>query len=261
MILVHGIGEQRRFEHLSGEVRNLIAVLKAEQKINPSLRITVQTTTTRDSEVLAKRETGLAEEQAPVRIDIQCNDKSGESVRKTLHIHEVWWADLDDKATLHNRIRFWFWGLGMWGAKRFTKPQRPGSSGEMKPPNFPPFPGGEIARCIVARLRLFGFSLVFLLSMTTFTFLNFVLRALKLGQIPGVDLPYQYLGDIKLYQDRQRGSQGPLTDMGLPPRIAIRRRMVNTLVTVFKQDYDRWYVLAHSLGLPVPHKFRWAIAN
>lgn len=37
VILVHGIGEQRRFEHLSGEVRNLIAVLKA----NPNVRISV----------------------------------------------------------------------------------------------------------------------------------------------------------------------------------------------------------------------------
>lgn len=33
-----------------------------------------------------------------------------------------------------------------------------------------------------------------------------------------------------------------------PPRAAIRRRMVPTMVDVAAAGYDRWYILAHSLG-------------
>ena len=248
VILVHGIGEQRRFEHLSGEARNLIGVLKA----NPTLRISVQTASTRDSQVLAAHETWLSEEQAPVRIDIQnvCGPKKG--CHQALHIHEVWWADLDDKETLRNRVKFWFWALSMWGAKRFTKPRRPSAKKEaMTTPKFPEIRGGEFTRAAIARLRLFGFAVVFLLFATTINLVGFLLKRLRLGQLPADGVLYQYLGDIKLYQDRGRKYQGPLTDVGLPRRVAIRRRMVNTMVAVVREGYDRWYVLAHSLGTVV----------
>lgn len=247
VVLVHGIGEQRRFEHLSSEVRNLIAVLKADK----SVRISVQTASTRDSEVLAERESWRAEEQAPVRIDLRYLNGSQKGHRASLHIHEVWWADLDDKETLLNRIKFWFWALGMWGAKRFTRRRRPGAKTEMRPPVFPPFPGGERAREGIARLRLLGVAVVFLLCATTLSVINFLLKRLRLGRLPPADVFYQFLGDIKLYQDRGRKHEGPLIDLGLPRRVAIRRRMVNTMVAVFREHYDRWYVLAHSLGTVV----------
>ena len=76
---------------------------------------------------------------------------------------------------------------------------------------------------------------------------NVLLKTLRLGRLPG-DVLYRFVGDVKLYQDRKRDGKGPLTDLGLPPRFAIRRRMVDALVAAYKQDYDRWYILAHSLG-------------
>ena len=36
-----------------------------------------------------------------------------------------------------------------------------------------------------------------------------------------------------------------------PPRAAIRRRMIRVMIDVAKADYDRWYILAHSLGTVV----------
>ena len=58
----------------------------------------------------------------------------------------------------------------------------------------------------------------------------------------------QYLGDIKLYQEGKRQGKGPLVDLGKPPRVSIRRRMIKGLVEMSSRDYDRWYVLSHSLG-------------
>ena len=246
VVLVHGIGEQRRFEHLSGEVRNLIAILNSD----PELKVSVQANSTRDSEVLAENETWRAEDDAPVRIDIRYVAGRRQGQHKALHVHEVWWADLDDKATLFNRVKFWLWGLGMWDIKKFTTSNLPGAA-EMKPPSLPQFSGGERLREAIVRLRLFGFAVVFLLSVLTVNVLNFLLQRFKLGQIPGGDVFYQFVGDVKLYQDRGRAGQGPLTDVGLPRRVTIRRRMVRTLLTAYQEDYDRWYVLAHSLGTVV----------
>ena len=239
IVLVHGIGEQGRFEHLSSEVRDLLAAFDAD----PNVRCTVDTRSTRDSAVGAQQESWLAETGAPVRIDIRYVDGEGEKQQQSLDIHEVWWADLDDKATLWNRVKFWFWGLGMWRAKRFCQAYLPGAKKGMSPPQAT---AGRKA-ALWARAALFGFAVVFLLTAITLNLLNAVLRGLRLGRL-GSDVLYRYVGDAKLYQDRGRPGQGPLEDRGLPRRVAIRRRMVAALVTAARGDYDRWYVLGHSLG-------------
>ena len=246
IVLVHGMGEQRRFEHLSSEVRDLLAALDAD----PNVLHTVDTRSTRDSAVGAEQQSWRAEKGAPVRVDIRYVSGEHEEKRQTLEFHEVWWADLDDKATLWNQVKFWFWGLGMWRAKRFCRPYLPGAAG-MSPPGATA--GGKaalwerVARAAVVRARLFGAAVVFLLTAITLDLLKAVLRWLRLGRL-GSGTLYRYLGDVKLYQDRGRPGKGPLEDHGLPRRVAIRRRMVTTLVTVAGWKYDRWYVLAHSLG-------------
>jgi len=239
IVLVHGIGEQRRFEHISDEVKRLVAALSAM----PETKVSVEIRTTQDSEAGAENESWRAEGSAPVKIHVAQGSR-----RFCLSVHEVWWADLDDKDTLWNRLRFWFWGLGFWGVKKFDDSSLPGAQ-DMQAPEFPPFPwGGPRLREALVRARLWGFANVFLLSALTVNLLNAVLRGLRLGQIPGPDVFYQFVGDVKLYQDRGRSFQGPLTDLHDPRRVAIRRRVVQVLVDVYRANYDRWYVLAHSLG-------------
>ena len=238
VVLVHGIGEQRRFEHLSKEVRDLLAALEDGDSVTTSVGVRE----TRDSQFGAEAESWRAETEAPVRVEIRCAGRDVDGgQRKTLHIHEVWWADLDDKATLWNRIMFWSWGLAMWNAKRFVRPDpcRAGRMGQPQPCK-PPLE-------FWVRTKLFGFAVVFLLCGISVNVVNAVLKTLRLGHVPG-EVLYRYVGDVKLYQDRKRDGKGPLTDLGLPPRFAIRRRMVDALVAAYKQDYDRWYILAHSLG-------------
>ena len=239
VVLVHGVGEQGRFEHLSNEVRDLLTALDA----NPDLRCTVDTRRTRDSAVQAEQESWLAETGAPIRVDITYVGGEHEGQCKSLDIHEVWWADLDDKATLWNRVNFWFWGLGMWNAKRFRDAHLPGSQNGMAPPK----PNGGPFRNLWPRAALFGFAVFFLLTAVTLEVLNAALRVLRLGRI-GRGVLYRYVGDVKLYQDRGRPGEGPLEDRGLPRRVAIRRRMVTALVSAARSNYDRWYVLGHSLG-------------
>ncbi len=245
VVLVHGVGEQRRFDHLSGEVKSLVAALSAM----PNVRVSVETRSSQDAEVGAANETWRVDGGAPVKIHVAYGLPER---RACLAVHEVWWADLDDKETLWNRFRFWFWGLGFWGVKKFSQATLQGAQLDMTPPQFPQFSwGGNLMREIIVRLRLFAFANVFVLSALTVNLLNYVLRQLRLGQLPGVEVFYQFVGDVKLYQDRGRPHHGPLASLGEPRRVAIRRRMVQVLLDAYRADYDRWYVLAHSLGTVV----------
>jgi hypothetical protein len=245
VVLVHGVGEQKRFDHLTAEVKHLVTALEAL----PGSRVSVDTSATQDSAVGAAYESWRADEVAPIRIYVE----QGPAAKKfCLCLHEVWWADLDDKETLWNRLKFWFWGLGFWLVRKYTKPVLAGAIHDMQPPEFPPFRmGGERFREALARARLWFFAIAFLLSATTLNVLNYALRKLRLGQLPGGDVFYQFVGDVKLYQDRARPGKGPLTNPDDPRRVAIRRRLLRVFVDVYRAKYDRWYVLAHSLGTVV----------
>lgn len=244
LVLVHGVGEQRRFDHLSGEVKNLVAALSTV----PNVRVSVETRNTQDAEVGAEREAWRVDGSAPVKIHV-AHDILAQ--RCCLCVHEVWWADLDDKETLRNRFKFWFWGLGFWGVRKLSRATLQGAQLDMQPPEFPPFPWGNAARELMVRLRLWAFANVFLLSALTVNVLNYALRRFRLGELPGVEVFYQFVGDVKLYQDRGKPQLGPLTDLGDPRRVAIRRRMVRVLIDAYRARYERWYVLAHSLGTVV----------
>jgi len=243
VVLVHGVGEQRRFDHLSGEVNRLVAALEALDGI----RVSLDTRSTQDSEIGAEHESWRADSRAPVKIDV-VQTSNGREQRSCLCVHEVWWADLDDKDTLWNLIKFWCWGLGFWGVKKFDTTSLQGAQMDMQPPVFPPLPGGELLRETIVRVRLWCFANVFLLSALTLDALQFVLQRLGLGKIPGARVFYEFVGDVKLYQDRGRRHAGPLTDLNEPRRVPIRRRMVRVLLDAYRENYDRWYVLAHSLG-------------
>ncbi len=113
ILLVHGIGEQRRFEHLEGEARNIAAALQDDPTLE-SARVEVHTSST--AAFAAEQQTWQAEDVAPVMVEV--TDAAG-SVTE-LHFREVWWADLDEPATLRVRIKFWMWGLSMWSLRGHT---------------------------------------------------------------------------------------------------------------------------------------------
>ena len=95
VLLVHGIGEQRRFEHLEAEARQIVSALEATQDTLPKdqrARVTVDVRTSADAGFKAEQQTWLAEDAASVRVDVLY--PTGDLTE--IHFREVWWADLDE---------------------------------------------------------------------------------------------------------------------------------------------------------------------
>lgn len=242
VLLVHGIGEQRRFEHLTDEIRHLVSAWETLPGVR---RVSVAINASRDAQYLADSELWKADDAAPVRVDVDFNGRPVE-----IHVHEVWWADLDEPVTLRSQLAFWCWGLYQWAARPFDKTML---TGLLKHMRLPKLQSGRSRSALLSweRAQLFAVGTIFLLTLFSLELANFVLRRFLIGRIPGSDILVRYLGDVKLFQQRGRIGSGPLGDMNQPPRVAIRRRMVRAMADVALQDYDRSFILAHSLGTVV----------
>lgn len=236
VLLVHGIGEQRRFEHLEGEVRHIAAALKADDRVRSS-RVVIHTSPT--AAFAAEHQTWRAEDVAPVMVEVT---RDGGEVTE-IHFREVWWADLDEPATLWTQIKFWSWGLSMWSLRGHLKS---GYGKWMRPPDNVDEERPKVSWW--GRLRLFVVGMIFLLILLTVSLANLVLRRFPTLDLPGPDILVNYIGDVKLFQQKKRVGKGPLLDIGQPPRVTLRRRMVQALVYMAMESYDRWYLLAHSQG-------------
>ena len=248
IILVHGIGEQRRFEHLDGELRPLIAALvRAGDAANgetdpdkPPPNVTVEIVEGAASTLHADQDTWSTGFGAPVRVIVNDN-----GVRKHIHFHEVWWADVNEPYSLRKQIKFWCWGLSIWLVPSQLEFDLPGSAA-MSLPKFPP-EASESQYSL--RFRLFCVCNIFAMAGFSLGAIVFFLKRLFGFQAPPiVKILVNYIGAVKLYSQRRRSDGGFLDAYTEPPRVSIRRRMIRTLAAVALADYDRWYVFAHSLG-------------
>ncbi len=199
ILLVHGIGEQRRFEHLEGEARNIASALKDA----PTLTARVEVRTSPTAAFAAEQQTWQAEGVAPVMVEVTDDD----GVVTELHFHEVWWADLDEPATLWVRIKFWMWGLSMWSLRGHLESSRTGYA-EMRPPANIDRKRPRIR--LWSRVRLFVVGMIILLILLTISLLNLVLRRVLNLNIPGPEILVDYIGDVKLFQQKSRSGKGPL---------------------------------------------------
>jgi hypothetical protein len=188
--------------------------------------------------------------RAPVRATLQSpNGRPTE-----ISFHEVWWADLDEPATFWNQVKFWIWGLSIWSV-----PARRSSQGQMVGPNMtqPSFPQNDVFTRIATRhspvtapfdrLRLLVVSSLVALGSVSIMAVNFFAKRLGFSNVPGSDILIAYLGDVRLYVESNASARS-LDNLGQWPRTAIRRRMIRALADMAMAGYDRWYVLAHSLG-------------
>lgn len=245
VLLVHGIGEQRRFQHLEGEVRNIATALAADGGNVESVRVEVRTTA--DAAYGAEQPTWRAEEVAPVMVEIAekgSADTPGDVTQ--IEFREVWWADLDEPATLPARIKFWCWVLSMWTICPKMGSRLAGFTKHMRLPASATVQGNGVG--VWGRTRLFVVAAIFLLILLTISVLNLLLRRVLGVHIPGPEILVRYIGDVKLFQQDHRIGKGPLVDIGQPPRVTLRRRMIRALAHMALAKYERWYVLAHSQG-------------
>lgn len=239
VLLVHGIGEQRKFENLEEVVRNLATYLQSDSDLK--VRVIVNASDT--SAYYASQQTWLADDQESVIIEVK--NEQGEVTE--LAFREVWWADLDEPVSITTQLAFWGWSLSLWARKQYAKVKY-GTSNKMRSPSNVNAQNPQIN--IIDRLRFFWVSLVVLLIMPLLSFLSAIAQKV-LGINFRPDVLVQYLGDVKLYQQEKRQGKGPLVDLGQAPRLSIRRRMITGLVKMSLANYDRWYVLSHSLGTVV----------
>ncbi len=240
LIFVHGIGEQRRFEHLDAEIRPLIDAINRRPAA-----VTVEIVGGDASTLHAEHDTWSAQPGAPVRAIV----RDGSGPEKHLYFHEVWWADVNEAYSLKKQVRFWLWGLGIWLYPN-VKRHLPGGAAMQ----YPHFSRWTVLRGPIVRVKLFFVSTIFLLAAASIGTLVFLAkRVLGLEPPNFVRVLVNYLGAVELYNQPNVSKGGFLDAFQEPPRVSIRRRMIRTIADVASQGYDRWYVFAHSLGSVVAY--------
>ncbi|GEP61284.1 hypothetical protein [Reyranella soli] len=236
VLLVHGIGMQLPNQHLIGEARNIVAALGDE-----AAAIEVVTEPSIPAEVPKKFTTDFSTNK--ICVDVTTTSKRHRRFR--IEFNEVYWADLGEAPTLPRQVKFWFWALSMWtvAGREYT---RLVGFKDMYVPRDGRFK-------YLGRFVLGFYGALFFLGAATVGLLNLILERLKLPRVPISDLLTAYVGDVMLYSQPARDQNPIVSELGEPPRVAIRARMVDAMVEFAMRDYDHWFILAHSLGSVVAY--------
>jgi hypothetical protein len=238
VILVHGIGEQRRFEHLEAETRKIVDAIIANygqrrRDVTPTLTLGTGDT------FLGGQSTWVSGAEAPLHVIVELETKLVD-----IAFHEVWWADINEKLTLGKQVRFWAWGLSLPGIATHNTRFLPGAAA-MRPPSR----SGELTWW--HRVRIAYISILFGFSACSIALINLILKRLSFSPVLSTGVIVNYLSAVKIYNQDKRAGGSTMDGPDEPPRAAIRRRMVRCMIDVALHGYDRWYVVAHSLGTVV----------
>ena len=244
LLFVHGIGEQKRWDHLKSSAHEFAELLL---QCGNRVRVTVLDRTDNwDRSPGDPDPTGLA----PITIMFTSDER-----RVDFECHEVWWADLGSPSGLFDVLTFWLWGLGQWGAPIYRELDASGlpkkDAGCNKPistmARLPESVAGNLWTEPPARLQLALAAMAAMFVASTWSLAK-RLFASALGQAPTPTLIVQYVGDVRTYESRAAPGDSAHTDPARPRRVGIRRRMVSEMVALGTGPCDGWYVLAHSLG-------------
>lgn len=236
IVMVHGIGEQGRFEHLDAHIRGII---KALRRTGATVSVEIKGGST--AAFQAMQDSWATGPHPALRLLVRGNGPDVD-----INVHEVWWADVNEGYSVAKQFRFWLWGLAIWA--------RPGLSHTGLPTHDTMFPPRQTVsrdwwKSAGVRVRLWLVGCLFLMiSLTIGLILNLAKRLLNLNPPDLAKIFTNYLSSIKLYSQGHRDGGDFLDAVDNPPRTSIRRRMIRTLADVAAQGYGRWYILAHSQG-------------
>lgn len=262
IVLVHGIGEQRRFEHLESHARDLIdAMLAREERTGRKTSVSVELIEAEGAPYKAEQASWSS---AGPTLHAVVREDTGD-VLKEVHLcfHEVWYADIAEAYSFSKQVRFWAWGLAMWAI-----PTKLGSTNKyynrnLREPDLHPGavaarsdagdharPGVErsVVDWLSARTQLYLVACLSLLATFSITPIVMILNRLNFGTFDFIRVFVNYISVVKLYNQKTRSGGAPLDALGIPPRYFMRQRMIRTVFDVASAKYDRWYILAHSLG-------------
>jgi hypothetical protein len=249
------MGEQERFAHVDDIVRDFVVALPSAI---PRASVTVLVNPDRATDIETADGAGPVGRASDVVIHVVHPDGAGSEIQTELHFREVFWADLDTPSTLLEQVKFWFWAASSPGIRPPTGVRSGRGSGVRIPET------GRTRRSLrskllwlVDRMRLFGVTVLGLIAPVFVMAIGKILQRWFGVKFLAPNLIAEYVGDVRLYATDGTPSWLPLQFAGEPPRTAIRRRMIRGLVDMAlaakEHGYERWYVLAHSLGTVVAH--------
>ena len=255
LLVVHGIGQQQRFETAAALTRALAGTLGARelQRALDGAGATNFDIFDRTSERTAEELDCPSPDAADSPYEILAQGLDGAQTH--VHVHEVWWADLGDSNTLTEQFRFWVWALGQWLARidRVAHFAHGASNTNllMVGPKFDEqgsaadfAPGYRILR---ARALLFLWGVAAFLTFFSWNVVKQVMSWIS-SYIGSSSLITDYVGHVRICTQTPPLGGGSLIDVGQPWRATIRRRMIAEFVAMAERGYDRWYLIAHSQG-------------
>src|SRR3954470_7771951 len=219
LLFVHGIGEQKRFDHLIGSVGEFAELML---RAVPDSSVSV---VDRTGEWAAPPGVPDPARRAPMTLTLRTPDKHFE-----YECHEVWWADLGARSGILDSITFWLWGLGQWaapiyqeldGAQMTKLPVAEGTT-RSRLVTLPSSVAGKLGEECLARFRLAMAALAAAFIGSTWALAKKVVELL--GKAPSPTLIVRYVGDVRTYEERAWPGDSAISDPGQPRRVGIRRR-------------------------------------
>lgn len=222
ILLVHGIGDQQRHEHLQAVGESFVRALALRYGRG---RVSV--------EMFPGHE-----DRCPLSIFVK--ETSGRTI---FDLHELWWRDLGKRPAIKSTLQFWFWAISLPGTRgRFSYPQE----GYANPSN-------ECVKgnCITKldRLQLFMRTTYFFFMLAplavVMAFVNLIPGVRRIQFLRTV---FTYLSSVQMYLEDRTKQIGTLVDFDHPRRTSIQRKFMSGVIDMAERDYDSWFIVAHSLG-------------
>ena len=238
VLMVHGIGTNPPNQFLVQETRKIVAAMSEQ-----AASITVLS----EPPVADKVPDKYVVDYTANMVTVEARTYGAAPRHLIFEFNEVYWADLGEKPTFVNQLKFWFWALSMWAVAARDNTRLPGFDSMYIPGSwrarFRPF----------FRIVLGFYGMLFGLGAATIGLANVIFDRLKLPRFPISSILTAYVGDVMLYTQTSGEDDPAVSDMAQPPRVGIRARMVDAIVEYARRGYDSWYIVAHSQGTVVAY--------
>jgi hypothetical protein len=194
VIVVHGIGDQKRGDHLEQVVRPLVEGFGDDDVGRAGRRVTVHTPLVGDT-------------PASVQIDVGWRDRAGRAHLTEITVHEVHWADINEPNSIGKGLRFWLWGLSAWlSPGKFDVGENNVFTRTMATPRFK---GRDPTKQLMLgdRISLFVVGWLFLLAAPPILVADFLAKKVFGTTLPAsLQTIVSYVSAVKLYtQERRTG--------------------------------------------------------